>query len=65
MSERATELEQHYTTDQIARAWSLDPETVQRMFANRPGVIKLGSERRRILRIPASVYEAVRREKSC
>lgn len=57
-------LEEHLTVAQIATAWKLDDRTVQRLFEGKSGVMKLGTERRRILRIPVSVAESVRRELS-
>jgi len=35
-------LERHYSSQEIADAWGLDPSTVRRMFQERPGVLKIG-----------------------
>jgi hypothetical protein len=57
-------LEKHYTTDEIAAAWSVHPVTVYRDFVDEKGVVKLGSastkrRTRRELRIPESVLMRV------
>jgi len=33
--------DQHYTVAELAKRWHLSPNTVRRLFANEPGVIKL------------------------
>jgi hypothetical protein len=61
-------LEQHYSIPQIARQWSLSPNTVRRIFFNEPGVLRIGQPSRLLggqkkkykrhyftLRIPESV----------
>lgn len=61
-------LEEHFTAQQIAAVWNVDATTVQRIFADEPGVLKLGKTGRRgkrdyvTLRIPKSV-KAVREAK--
>ena len=57
-------LERHVTVQDLCSAWSLSERTVIRLFEEEPGVIKLGTERRRILRIPVSVVERVRQKLS-
>jgi hypothetical protein len=65
----ATEL--HFTVPQVAVMWGLSDETIRRLFADEPGVIKLGSsrstlDRRRKVRlsIPLSVLQRVHRKLS-
>lgn len=55
-------LEEMLTVQQLSTAWKLDDRTIIRLFAKRNGVMKLGTTRRRILRIPVSVAAAVREE---
>ncbi len=64
-------LERHYSAQEIAEAWGLDPSTVRRMFQERPGVLKIGKAARRdgkrdyqVLRIPESVVRQVYRERT-
>jgi hypothetical protein len=51
----------HYTAAELAKLWRLHPTTVMGMFADEPGVLKIGrvnSARKRsyvTLRIPESV----------
>jgi hypothetical protein len=53
--------EKHYSAKEIAEAWNLSQDTVQRMFLREPGVLVItGSIKRykrtkRTLRIPESV----------
>lgn len=53
--------EKHYTAKEIAEAWNLSQDTVQRIFLNEPGVLVIGcptkryKRTKRTLRIPASV----------
>jgi hypothetical protein len=60
-------LEPHYSPDQLAKMWSLSPDTVRRMFEREPGVLVIehtkNSSRRRYktLRIPESVALRVHR----
>jgi len=61
-------LEKHYSAKQIAEAWGMDRSTVFKMFADEPGVFRLGAttERRRTrreLRIPESVAARVYAER--
>lgn len=67
--------EQHYTVPQIADLWGVSPQTVTRLFRDRPGVLAIarpvktlrprGKARARVtLRIPASVLEAAHAERS-
>lgn len=59
-------LEPHYSVQEIAKWWQLDPETVSKVFRNEPGVLVLGNSGRKegkrdytILRIPDSVLRRV------
>src|SRR5580704_12192538 len=59
-----------YTPHELAQMVSLDASTIRRMFADEPGVVRLGRSNRRdgkrdyvTLRIPRSVAERVLREK--
>jgi DNA-directed RNA polymerase specialized sigma subunit len=53
--------EKHYTAKEIAEAWNLSQDTVQRIFLNEPGVLvitgpmKRYKRTKRTLRIPESV----------
>jgi hypothetical protein len=59
-----------FTVKQIALLWQLSTDTVQRIFADEPGVIALGNKnprgkRKRItLRIPRAVMERVKKTRS-
>lgn len=55
-------LEEMLTVQQLSTAWKLDDRTIIRLFEKRSGVMKLGTTRRRILRIPVSVAKEVREE---
>jgi len=64
-------LERHYSAQEIAEAWGLDPSTVRRVFQERPGVLKIGKAARhdgkreyQVLRIPESVVRQVYRERT-
>jgi hypothetical protein len=57
--------ERHYTVPEVARMWSLSRETVRRILADVPGVIRqmgTGKTRQVHWRIPASVLAQVRIE---
>jgi hypothetical protein len=58
--------ERHYSVPEIAKAWAMGDDTVRRLFADEPGVIRLGQGSRLVgrgkykrryhhLRIPGSV----------
>jgi hypothetical protein len=60
--------EPHYTVSDVGSMWSLSPDAIRRLFADEPGVIRIGAVRRSrfkrpyvTLRIPASVLERVHR----
>lgn len=60
--------EPHYTPEQVAEWWGLDPNSVRRIFRDEDGVLCFGrsvSTRSKraytTLRIPASVLERVHR----
>lgn len=61
-------LEKHYTVTEIAELWRFSPDTIRKLFRDRPGVLKLGTgETRRkrgylSLRIPESVVQQVHAE---
>jgi len=58
-------LEKHFTIYQVAEAWAVSAKTVSRTFQDLPGVLKLkGPHGHVTLRIPASVLERFRRERS-
>jgi hypothetical protein len=69
MSEPAA-LERHLSPDELANAWGLSTRTIRRLFQDEPGVLKIGQSfraRKRghvTLRIPVSVAERVRQERS-
>src|SRR6266581_4946373 len=53
------EYEQHFTPAQIAKQWGLSVYTVRRMFANVPGVLKIGQKGKHVsLRIPGRLLRA-------
>ena len=45
-AETPARLEKHYTIDEIAAQWHLGYNTVKRMFADEPGVLKIGEPTR-------------------
>ena len=57
--------ERKFTSEELAKLHGLNPTTIRRMFVDEPGVIRLGTSRRRgkrqyfSLRIPASVAARV------
>ena len=62
-----------FTVIEIARAWKLSPDTIQRWFVEEPGVMVIVDDTRKrygkrahkhTLRIPASVKDRVWRKKS-
>ena len=63
-----TTAEQHYSINQLAALWGLDPDTLRPYFKARPGVLKIVRPEARLkrgyttLRIPASIAEQVHRE---
>jgi hypothetical protein len=58
-------IEQHYSVNEVAALWGLDPDTIRPYFQNRSGVLKIirpESRRKRgytTLRIPVSVVAEV------
>lgn len=63
--------EEHLTVADVCHRWSLSSDAVRRIFADEPGVVRLGGERKGrykrpyiTLRIPASVVERVHRRLS-
>jgi hypothetical protein len=62
--------ERHYSVGEIAAMWNLGVDAVRKLFRNEPGVLALGSVKRRgkrpyvTLRIPQSVLERVYRQKT-
>ena len=57
--------EKHYTVQEIAELWAVSTDTVRRIFAHEPGVMRIGkplTTRRRqyiTIRVPASVFRRV------
>ena len=57
--------ERHYSVAELAALWNLNPESIRRIFRDRPDVLKLNSPeklRKRgycVLRIPESVAQRV------
>ncbi len=50
--------EKYYSVAEIAKLWNLGPDTVRRIFAKTPGVLKIGNKGRYVtLRIPARVLQ--------
>lgn len=61
--------ERHYSPQELADLWGVDPNTIRRLFQDREGVLKIGTPRRgkrsyTTLRIPESVVEKVYRERT-
>jgi len=60
--------EKHYTVQQLAAQWGLDPDTIRPLFRDRAGVLKLvrpETKRKRgyvSLRIPESIAKQVHEE---
>jgi hypothetical protein len=60
--------ERHYSVSEIAAMWNLSVDLVRKLFRNEPGVLVLGSVKRRgkrgymTLRISQSVLERVYRQ---
>jgi hypothetical protein len=63
VSEPVQVLERHYSVNQVAEAWALSPDKVQRMFRDVPGVLKIG-KKRQTLRIPESILTRFYEERS-
>ena len=57
MSDGPKSVERLYPTKQLAEMLQLSPDTVRREFQRRPGVLRIGSGRRKLLRIPQSVLD--------
>lgn len=60
--------EPHFTPEEVAQFWSLDPNSVRRMFREEPGVLRFGNEKSTYkkrayttLHIPQSVLDRVYR----
>lgn len=60
--------EKHYTPNEIAEKWGLDPTVIRNLFRDEAGVVKIGNDkstyRKRAhttLRIPESVMQRVHR----
>lgn len=53
------EHEQHFTPAQIAKQWGISVYTVRRLFADTPGVLKIGQKGKHVsLRIPGRLLRA-------
>lgn len=53
------EHEQHFTPSQIAKQWDISVTTVRRLFADTPGVLKIGQKGKHVsLRIPGRLLKA-------
>src|SRR2546428_11911717 len=51
-------LKKYYSVAEIAKLWGLSTDTVRRIFAKTPGVLKIGNKGRYVtLRIPARVLQ--------
>jgi hypothetical protein len=58
-SAESVEHEQHFTPGEIAKQWNISVYTVRRMFADVPGVLKLGTKNKHVsLRIPGRLLKA-------
>jgi hypothetical protein len=62
--------DKHFTPTELAKAWSVSPETIRAIFRNEPGVLKIGKVAGRFrrayitLRIPEEVAKRVHRRLS-
>jgi hypothetical protein len=60
--------QENFTVAQVASMWKLSPDTIQRLFQDEPGVVKLssantrGKRPRNTLRIPREVMNRVKRK---
>jgi hypothetical protein len=58
------ESERHYTPAEVAKAWRISVDTVRRIFADAPGVLKIGHAENKhkgkyvTLRIPERILRA-------
>jgi hypothetical protein len=53
------EHEQHFTPAQIAKQWEISVHTVRRLFADIPGVLKIGQKGKHVsLRVPGRLLKA-------
>jgi hypothetical protein len=53
------EHEQHFTPAQIAKQWGISVHTVRRLFADIPGVLKIGQKGKHVsLRVPGRLLKA-------
>ncbi len=52
-----------WSPGQLAEQWSLSVDTVRRLFEREAGVLVIGTERYRTLRIPQEVVDRVRRKR--
>lgn len=63
-------VEKHYSVQQVSKMWGYSPKTIQRLFQDEKGVLKVGSpetrfKRRRFkLSIPESVVVRVHSQRS-
>jgi hypothetical protein len=52
------EEKKHYSVAEVAKLWNLAPDTVRKIFAKMPGVLKIGTKGRYVtLRIPEQVLQ--------
>lgn len=58
MLEATLATEKHYTAGEIAKLWQISDRQVIRIFADRPGVLRIGGKKRITIRIPESVLRA-------
>ncbi len=64
LPESSPAFEHHYTPAELAKVWQVSPDSIIRKFKNVPGVVKIASGSRVMLRIPASVAEREHRKMS-
>lgn len=68
--ERDAALERHYTPQEVAKFWQVNPNTVRRLFRDHPGVLRIVTKRVQrgrpyvSLRIPESTLRAFHVENS-
>jgi Fic family protein len=52
------EQEPHFSVDEVANIWNVSADTVRRIFRDVVGVLKIGSGKHMVLRIPARILKS-------
>ena len=56
--------EKHYSPEALAEKWDMHPSTIRRIFRDVDGVLRIGSRKRVMQRIPESIAARVHDERS-